>query len=98
MDETKPHEKDIVKSSDLGQAILAEAQRRYDESRREAVLDAVQRYMSFRDDALRKIEHNTKAADWYTRKLAAIHAGEFTMENTTGSMTFTDADLNRANY
>lgn len=91
-------ENSLTKTSELGQAIISEAQKRYDEHRRETVLILVQRLMQFRDDSIRQERTYAKAADWYRKKLAAIDAGEFTMDEITGFMTFADQDLNRANY
>ena len=91
-------ENSIVKTSELGQAIIAEAQKRYDEQRREGVLSLVQRLMQFRDESIRIEKRAAAATAWYRKKLAAIDAGEFSMDRTTGAMTFIDTDLDRPNY
>jgi hypothetical protein len=82
----------------LGAALVGEASKRYDEMRREAVYHDIQRLMAGRDDSLRLQRHHAAAAAWFTKKIDAIHAGEFKFDEITGVLLFNDPDLQRANY
>ena len=67
---------EIVKPNQaFGQALVTEAEKRNEDNRREALLIDVARLAAHRDESLEKSDFHKKAADWYTRKLAALEAG-----------------------
>jgi hypothetical protein len=90
---------ELVKQNQaLGASLISEADKRNEENRREALLKDVAALVCHRDESLEKSDFYAKAADWYSRKLAAIEAGEFAFNPRTGSIVMTDEDLQRANY
>jgi len=90
---------EIVKPNQaFGQALVTEAEKRNEDNRREALLIDVSRLAAHRDESLEKSDFHKKAAEWYTRKLAALEAGEFEFNPRTGQITPIDPDLQRANY
>jgi hypothetical protein len=98
-DPPSPTSEAIVKpNQSLGQALVTEAEKRHEENRREALLKDVAALIAHRDESLERSDFYTKAAAWYTRKLAALEAGEFEFNPRTGTITPTDPDLQRANY
>lgn len=88
----------VPTTQQLGQAIITEAQKAYDDDRKAAVVTNVKRLMQMRDEAEDKIVFYKNAVEWYTRKLAALEAGEFAMNRSNAQLTFGDPDLNRGNY
>ena len=95
--ELEKTEQILVPTSELGTALIAEANKKYRSLLQEKVMNDVHRLMVCRDESKAAIKNFTLSADWYTRKLAAIEAGEFTFD-THGNIFMNDVDLRRANY
>jgi hypothetical protein len=92
--EEKKEESLTIRNQDLGKAILSEAQTKYDDLRKQRVLQLVQSIMSERDAAqLAEIRFH-KAALRCQSKLDALNAGEFELDRLTGRLTFKDGSLN----
>jgi hypothetical protein len=90
-------------AAELGKVLLSEAQRLQDEQRQKVVLGEVQRLLAGKEEWKENLARCTAAVDWYTRKLAALEAGQFQVSRapgltSAGALIFTESDFNRANY
>jgi hypothetical protein len=87
----------LASSKDLGPLLVQEAKKTYNDERQKKVVGEVKRLFECVDSSKAAISLYTKSLQWYTRKLAAIQAGEFEFDER-GQMFMNEEDLRRANY
>jgi len=87
----------LAKHREIGSAIVGEAQKQYEDERRNAVIGEVKRLLACREETKALLEKYQASLDWFERKLHAIEAGEFEFSGR-GQIVCNDEDLRRANY
>jgi len=84
----------MTRMANFGSAIISEAQNKYDEARKDRILELVHGLMRQRDAFLKAQEEAQLKAEFCDIRLSAIKAGEFTIDKE-GMLRFNDNDLNR---